>query len=164
MVLGFDNIFLRIRRRSNTKSKEGSSEASDQSFDSLGSEFSFLNDFEVRNNDGNQNLPEPAKYISPGKSELSIERQSRRTQVFRHHNKLSENQGMYSFSTPPISVSNASRRSFLPVDYKASVATLPLINGDTFQPSKFKEPVTTVAVSNLLEKTSPTNHFAVGES
>ena len=71
---------------------------------------------------------------------------------------------MYSFSTPPLSVSNVSRRLFLPVDYKASVATLPLINGDTFQHSKFKEPVTTVAVSNILEKTSPTNNFAVGDS
>ena len=156
--------FSRIRRRSKTKSKDGCSEASDQSFDSLGSEFSYLNDFEIDTNGGNKNLPKPAKYVSPGKSDNSTERQQKRTQVFRHHNKLSENQGMYSFSTPPLSVSNVSRRLFLPVDYKASVATLPLINGDTFQPSKFKEPVTTVAVSNLLEKTSPTNNFAVGDS
>merc|ERR1712179_169542 len=125
---------IRIRRRSKTKSKDGCSEASDQSFDSLGSEFSYLNDFEINTNGGNKNLPKPAKYVSPGKSENSTERQQRRTQVFRHHNKLSENQGMYSFSTPPLSVSNVSRRLFLPVDYKASVATLPLINGDTFQP------------------------------
>ena len=109
-------------------------------------------------------LPKPAKYVLPGKSESNSERQQRRTQVFRHHNKLSENQGMYSFSTPPLSVSSASRRLLLPVDYKSPVATLPPINGDTFQASKFEDSVTTVAVSNLLEKTSPTNHFAVGDS
>ena len=70
---------------------------------------------------------------------------------------------MYSFSTPPLSVSHASRRLVLPVDYKASVATLPLISGDTFQPSKFEDSIKQVPVS-LLETTSPTNNFTVGDS
>ena len=83
--------------------------------------------------------------------------------MFRHHNKLSENHGIYSFSTPPISITNSSRRSvLLPVDYKASVATLPLISGDTS--TKFEDSLAKLAVSNLIDTTSPTNQFTVGDS
>ena len=129
----------------------------------LGQNTCHLNEFEIKNSSENQILPKPAKYVLPGKSESNSERKQRRTQVFRHHNKLSENKGMYSFSTPPLSVSNVSRRLLLPVNYKSPVATLPPIKSDTFQASKFEDSVTTVAVSNLLETTSPTNHFAVGD-
>ena len=159
---------FRIRRRSKPRIKDGSSEASDESFDSCGSLFSSLNDFKEyeKEKSGSSSLPMPAKYISPGKSEniTNAEKQLRRTQIFRHHTKLSENHGKYSFSTPPVSLSNVTRRSALPVDYKASVATLPFIAGDNDQNSKYEDVVSNIAVSTMIDSNSPTNKYSLGES
>ena len=157
----------RIRRRSKPRSKDGASEASDESFDSCGSLFSSLNDYKEMEKDknGNNSLPKPAQYTSPGKSEFSEDKQQKRTQVFRHHTKLSEGPGIYSFSTPPYSLPNMTRRSALPIDYKAPVATLPYIAGDNVNNApKYEEVVTNLAVDILIDQRSPTNLYSIGES
>ena len=146
--------------------KDGTSEASDDSFDSSVSLFSSLNDFTSveSENYGVQSLPNPAHYISPGKTDINLEKQQKRSKLFRHHNKISEPPRMYSFSTPPSSVTDhMTRRSALPIDYKSSVATLPYISGDT-QSVKYQEVVSNIAVANMIENNSPTNMFHVGDS
>lgn len=160
-------LYYRIRRRSKPRSKDGASEASDESFDSCGSLFSSLNDYKdiEKDKNGNNSLPKPAQYTSPGKSEFSEDKQQKRTQVFRHHTKLSEGPGIYSFSTPPFSLPNMTRRSALPIDYKAPVATLPYIAGDNVNNTpKYEDVVTNLAVNNLIDQSSPTNIYSIGES
>lgn len=110
--------------------------ASDDSFDSESSIFSSLNDLQEIEKDSHSqekhsSLPHPAQYHSPRKEEINIEKQQKRSQVFRHHVRLTESQGMYTFSNQPVSLS---RKSSLPVDYKSSVATLPYIPADATKP------------------------------
>lgn len=135
---------IRIRRRSRPRTREGASEASDDSLESYSSLFSSLT--EERERTDSSAVPQPAQYLSPGSgppgslshpaqylSPASEEKQERRAQVraqvFRHHTKLSDDTSYYSFSAPPVSVSARplGRRSTLPIDYKAPVATLPYL-------------------------------------
>ena len=121
--------------------------ASDDSFDSESSLFSSLNDFQEIEKDAlekHSSLPNPAQYHSPRKEEVNIEKQQRRSQVFRHHVRLTESQGMYTFSNQPVSLS---RKSSLPVDYKSSVATLPYIPADESKP----KPTGNMAAAQMIE-------------
>ena len=110
--------------------------ASDDSFDSGPSSlFSSLTDFQDLDKEQaetHSSLPHPAQYISPRKESTTSEKQQqKRSQVFRHHMKLTERQGVYSFATPPVSLPHVTRKSSLPVDYRSSVATLPYLPSDT---------------------------------
>lgn len=130
-----------VRRRSRYSEKITRSEASDDSFESYSSLFSSLND----DRDVTQEIN---SIILPTHSVKEKKNQSRRSKVFRHHirldsTKLSSEQPppplpspsptLYSFSTPPLSLqergekTKLGRRSTLPLDYRATVATLPQI-------------------------------------
>ena len=111
----------RIRRRSRPRTKEGA-EASDDSLESYSSLFSSLT--EEREGREVVSVPQPALYVSPASWK---EKQERRAQVFRHHTKLSDHTPYYSFSAPPLPARSIKRTSTLPIDYKASVATLPYL-------------------------------------
>jgi len=114
-------VGIRIRRRSRPRTKEGA-EASDDSLESYSSLFSSLT--EEREGREVVSVPQPALYVSPASWK---EKQERRAQVFRHHTKLSDHTPYYSFSAPPLPARSIKRTSTLPIDYKASVATLPYL-------------------------------------
>ena len=117
----------RIRRRSRPRTREGASEASDDSLDSYSSLFSSLTEERDKTEAG---VPQPAQYLSPGGGDEKKEARGEvRSQVFRHHTKLSDDTGYYSYSAPPLSISarGLRRTSTLPIDYKSKVATLPYL-------------------------------------
>ena len=152
--------------------KTARSEASDDSFESYSSLFSSFN--EERDATKENSNPTSIGNLLPPRSINEEEKQSRRSKLFRHHIRLdstkianesasppnvSPTPSLYSYSTPPVSLlergekTRLGRRTTLPLDYRASVATLPLITSkasketaqDTFD-------VTELAVESALPK------------
>ena len=154
-------VGIRIRRRSRPRTREGVSEVSDESLESFSSLCSSLTEErelrELRDNNGNSSVPQPAQYVSPGTVE---ERQERRAAVFRHHTRLQDHQAdqagqspYYSYSAPPLSLSArpVRRTNTLPLDYKAPVATLPYLSGDSQEGGGGRASSLTLINNNLGE-------------
>ena len=148
-------VGIRIRRRSRPRTREGASEVSDESLESYSSLYSSLT--EERDNNGNSSVPQPAQYVSPGTVE---ERQERRAAVFRHHTRLQDHQTdqagqspYYSYSAPPLSLSArpVRRTNTLPLDYKAPVATLPYLSGESQEGGGGRASSLTLINNNLGE-------------
>eukprot|EP00092_Neocalanus_flemingeri_P007068 GFUD01007636.1.p1 GENE.GFUD01007636.1~~GFUD01007636.1.p1 ORF type:complete len:355 (-),score=102.24 GFUD01007636.1:296-1360(-) len=176
---------LGIRRRSRHSDKPARSEASDDSFESYSSLFSSLND--ERDATKENSNPTSVPNLLPPHTIKEEEKQSRRSKVFRHHIRLdgtklsnepsspplpSPSPTLYSFSTPPLSLpergdkTRLGRRSTLPLDYRATVATLPNIAAKKETAREATEDsydVTTLVVKSALPKfdsdSEMTNYF-----
>ena len=137
--------------------KSAKSEASDDSFESFSSIFSSLTD--EREIQGVSSQPSSIGKIESSNSVKQEENQLRRSKLFRHHvrldsSKISKDNSpssttLYSFSAPPEKL-RLGRSTTLPVDYRSSVATLPLIQAK----QKESEREQTLAVQNLLDSES----------
>jgi len=161
---------LGLRRKSRHSEKPARSEASDDSFESYSSLFSSFN--EDRDAIKDQPNHSAVGINLPTKSLNEEEKQSRRSKLFRHHIRLDSSKitneatsppqqsptpSLYSYSTPPVSLleqrgekTRVGRRTTLPLDYRAAVATLPHISSQEHSQDTFD--VTELVVESALPK------------